>query len=50
MIIYEQICVLCHGISGNGNGEAGLSLEKKPSNFLALKISQIKQMVKYSRK
>lgn len=35
--IYEQMCVLCHGISGKGNGEAGLSLEKKPANFLALK-------------
>ena len=36
-VIYGQICVLCHGITGNGNGEAGLSLEKKPANFLALK-------------
>jgi mono/diheme cytochrome c family protein len=36
-LIYSQMCVLCHGISGKGNGEAGLSLEKKPANFLALK-------------
>ena len=36
-IIYGQMCVLCHGITGKGNGEAGLSLEKKPANFLALK-------------
>lgn len=36
-VIYEQMCVLCHGITGKGNGEAGLSLEKKPANFLALK-------------
>ncbi|WP_304199793.1 cytochrome c [Flavobacterium alvei] len=36
-VIYGQMCVLCHGISGKGNGEAGLSLEKKPANFLALK-------------
>jgi mono/diheme cytochrome c family protein len=35
-VIYEQMCVLCHGIKGLGNGEAGLSLEKKPANFLAL--------------
>jgi mono/diheme cytochrome c family protein len=35
--IYEQMCVLCHGIRGEGNGEAGLSLEEKPANFLALK-------------
>jgi mono/diheme cytochrome c family protein len=36
-MIYGQMCVLCHGITGKGNGEAGLSLEKKPTNFLALK-------------
>jgi len=36
-VIYGQMCVLCHGITGEGNGEAGLSLEKKPANFLALK-------------
>ena len=36
-LIYEQMCVLCHGITGKGNGEAGLSLEKKPANFLAIK-------------
>ena len=36
--IFEQMCVLCHGLLGKGNGEAGLSLERKPANFLALKI------------
>lgn len=36
--IYSQMCVLCHGLKGEGNGEAGLSLEKKPANFLALKV------------
>lgn len=36
-VIYGQMCILCHGITGKGNGEAGLSLEKKPANFLALK-------------
>lgn len=35
-LIYGQMCVLCHGITGEGNGEAGLSLEKKPANFLTL--------------
>lgn len=34
--IYSQMCVLCHGITGEGNGEAGLTLEKKPANFLTL--------------
>ncbi|MBC7846424.1 MAG: c-type cytochrome [Flavobacterium sp.] len=36
--IYDQMCVLCHGIQGKGNGEAGLTLDKKPANFLALKV------------
>ncbi|MDD5151108.1 MAG: cytochrome c [Flavobacterium sp.] len=36
--IFGQMCVLCHGLKGEGNGEAGLSLEKKPANFLALKV------------
>lgn len=34
--IYNQMCVICHDIKGEGNGEAGLSLEKKPKNFLSL--------------
>ncbi|HWS59682.1 MAG TPA: cytochrome c [Flavobacterium sp.] len=38
--IYEQMCVLCHGLTGKGNGEAALSLEKQPANFLALKNIQ----------
>ncbi len=36
--IFNQMCVLCHGLTGKGNGEAGLSLERKPANFLALKV------------
>lgn len=36
--IYNQMCVLCHGVQGKGNGEAGLSLEPKPADFLALDI------------
>lgn len=36
-VIYSQMCILCHGITGEGNGEAGLSLTKKPANFLTLK-------------
>lgn len=34
--IYSQMCILCHGITGEGNGEAGLTLERKPANFLTL--------------
>lgn len=36
--IFTQMCVLCHGLQGKGNGEAGLSLERKPANFLSLRI------------
>ncbi len=36
--IYNQMCVLCHGINGKGNGEAGLTLEKKPANFLSINV------------
>lgn len=36
--IFNQMCVLCHGLTGEGNGEAGLSLERKPADFLALKV------------
>jgi len=36
-MIFQQMCVLCHGINGEGNGEAGLTLDIKPANFLALK-------------
>ena len=36
--IFNQMCVLCHGLQGKGNGEAGLSLERKPANFLSLKV------------
>ena len=32
------MCVLCHGLKGEGNDEAGLSLVRKPANFLALKV------------
>ena len=39
-VIYEQMCVLCHGLTGKGNGEAALSMERKPANFLALKNIQ----------
>lgn len=37
-IIFNQMCVLCHGLQGKGNGEAGLTLERKPADFLALQI------------
>jgi len=36
--IYNQMCVLCHGNNGKGNGEAGLTLEPRPANFTALQV------------
>jgi cytochrome c len=36
--IFGQMCVLCHGLKGQGNGEAGLTLEPHPANFLALNV------------
>lgn len=36
--IYNQMCVLCHGLKGQGNGEAGLMLQPQPANFLALNV------------
>jgi len=36
--VYNQMCVLCHGLKGQGNGEAGLTLQPNPANFLALNI------------
>ena len=37
-IIFDQMCVLCHGLQGEGNGEVGLTLEQKPANFLDLRV------------
>jgi mono/diheme cytochrome c family protein len=36
--IFGQMCVLCHGLKGQGTGEAGLTLEPHPANFLALNV------------
>ncbi len=31
--IYIQMCVICHGAKGKGDGIAGSSLSPKPANF-----------------
>src|SRR5579864_6755692 len=36
--IYEQMCVICHGEKGKGNGAAGVSLTPRPANFLAITV------------
>lgn len=38
MVIFNQMCVLCHGNKGQGNGEAGLTLQPRPANFTALNV------------
>ncbi|MDH5720695.1 MAG: c-type cytochrome [Spirochaetia bacterium] len=32
-VVYEQYCLTCHGISGEGDGPGGKSLNPKPRNF-----------------
>lgn len=32
--IYSRYCVQCHGVSGDGNGEAAVYLNPKPRNYL----------------
>ena len=32
-LIYAQQCVVCHGITGKGNGPSGKALNPKPTDF-----------------
>jgi mono/diheme cytochrome c family protein len=36
--IFDQMCVLCHGVKGQGNGEVGHALQPQPANLLALDV------------
>ncbi len=38
--IYESMCFICHGEKGKGNGAAGVSLEPRPANFLAISVRE----------
>jgi len=31
--IFTQMCIICHGIKGKGDGMAGAALTPKPANF-----------------
>lgn len=31
--LYTQMCVICHGVKGKGDGMAGAALNPKPANF-----------------
>jgi mono/diheme cytochrome c family protein len=37
--MFRGMCVLCHGMKGDGKGGGGVSLNPKPANFLALSVS-----------
>lgn len=36
--IFTQMCVICHGAKGKGDGVAGVSLNPKPGNFTTTKF------------
>jgi mono/diheme cytochrome c family protein len=36
--LYKQMCAICHGSKGKGDGVAGMSLTPRPSNFTSAKI------------
>lgn len=36
--VYKQMCAICHGNSGKGDGMAGMSLNPRPANFTADKF------------
>ena len=38
MVLYKNMCAICHGNTGKGNGAAGVTLDPKPADFLALKV------------
>jgi cytochrome c553 len=38
-VIYQSMCVVCHGKKGNGNGSASVSLSTPPANFLSIEVN-----------
>ncbi|RXP54801.1 cytochrome c [Lutibacter sp. HS1-25] len=38
--IYQQLCAVCHGDKGKGDGLASASLNPKPANFLSEKFQK----------
>lgn len=36
--IFDQMCLLCHGEKGLGNGEAGHALQPHPANLVAINV------------
>ncbi|PHS65825.1 MAG: cytochrome c class I [Flavobacterium sp.] len=38
--IYKQMCAICHGMKGKGDGMAGSALKPKPANFTKAEIQE----------
>ena len=36
--IYTQMCAICHGVKGKGDGVAGSALNPKPANFTSKEV------------
>jgi mono/diheme cytochrome c family protein len=36
--LYKQMCAICHGNTGKGDGMAGMSLNPRPANFTTEKV------------
>ena len=36
--LFTNMCAVCHGNTGKGNGAAGVALKPKPADFLSAKI------------
>jgi mono/diheme cytochrome c family protein len=39
-VLYKQMCAICHGNKGKGDGMAGMSLTPRPSNFTKTSIQE----------
>ena len=37
--LYTQLCVICHGTKGKGDGVAGVALNPKPASFISKAFS-----------
>jgi len=37
--MYTQLCVICHGVKGKGDGIAGMALNPRPASFITKAFS-----------
>jgi mono/diheme cytochrome c family protein len=37
-MVFEKLCVVCHGAQGKGDGPAGLMMTPRPADFTSAKI------------